>query len=874
MPAINYFSVQVNANPSNFDVFGLTIYRDSPSYYIYLFAQMVTGQPVNNFQVQIASNINQTVSNLVVYLQNTYGSDPNLIITANDNVLNFELTDQLDYQWMPNAGNAVDFTVYPGSTIPPTILDPIVPLKVKDFSISIIDTYENEKPLILETASEGACRLKFSGGDDLFSEIMSSKLEFNMHVPERDDAHFIHLLTGDENRYLVKLDAIDEDENVQLVWQGFLLPDQYREPFSTGNIFVYFTATDCLATLKGKFFEPWYYQNKFPIAVLIGYILERTGLQQPMMIKPSVVPATSFIDWKSLNVDLRYYRKDNDFKDLYTILVDVLKANLLTLKSYRGYWWIEGLTRKKDVSGQMISLDAKGRFFGEMQFVKNLYPLLQEEGTVLLNAVTPFKSVNYSWKVDGDQNMYSDTVVSLPKKDIFFSSYFNDLTLEPNAYNSFSTKKWKNWLVNLNEDFWFNFFNNDVFSYRVSPFSAGSYSYSEAQSLSNYMECSEIISVKPDVFYEIELIFFYQYFESSNSEVTGQNYNNFIPFQLLLNGNEIISNRPSFSAAGQYSYLVKNEQQDFVPGSRFLLKTNFRVNEIGEIVLRVCVPIGSFSPINDGTVFLNKLQIKAVDGYDENENVSAIQDINYTREYDLNVNWGCTQDRSVKNSFGLGWPTSENFFLTVRDAGSSVYDFTTQQIFLPSTDITLNWSAWFLTDGLYELLFVNGWNKALFLEKNGQQVSFDNLYGSRSNAYPRRAAFLTYSVGGTVRMPKDYFEYPFYDQAFDKIKVMYVRYANEVYSNRLNWKIYDSDVVREFSKTMATAVHNVYCETLYNLECDVFGFVWPDDLPTMLFDGEDRMFIPTDLTIDLFSGKTRFVGTEAKYKEFTDLIYK
>jgi hypothetical protein len=50
--------------------------------------------------------------------------------------------------------------------------------------------------------------------------------------------------------------------------------------------------------------------------------------------------------------------------------------------------------------------------------------------------------------------------------------------------------------------------------------------------------------------------------------------------------------------------------------------------------------------------------------------------------------------------------------------------------------------------------------------------------------------------------------------------------------------------------------------------------VFPEDLPWFYFDGEDRNFIPTTLKLDLYNGKTSFVGTEGVYKEFTDLIFE
>lgn len=870
MPNANYFSVQVNSNAVNFDVFAMTLYREVSSYFIYLFAQMVSGTPVNSFQVQIGATVNETVANLAAYLQNTYGSDPNLIITYSGNVINFEFVDQLDYEWMPNAGNAVDFTVFIGSTVPPIIAEEITPLSIKDISISIIDTYENEMPLIVEFPSDGACELSWNGGDNLLKEIMQSTLKFDMLVPEKDDAHFLHLLTGDENRFLVKVEAIDEDENKQLIWQGFLLPDQYREPYKTGVLFVDFEASDNLGTLKGKYFKPWYYQNKFPLTELLGMILERTGIEQPMLFKPSIIPAANFVKWEHINVSLKNYVNGKEYKDLHTILKDVLEANLLTIKSFRGYWWIEGLTRKKDLSGEMIMYDGKGRFFGNINFLKLNPVIMFEDGSASLDAVTPYKKVNYEWAVSGNKSMYSDNVVKIPTEQVYKS--FNyiagvDQTLR------YTDKKFKDWNFNLNEDFIYNPNNFDQLILGIA-FNMGinDYSYTEPMALQNYVECPEVIFVRPGILYSFEIEFFFAFLTSSSSGTSGQYYNNLIPWQLFLNGVEIMSNRPSFPEASKYNYLVKNDTTflNYSSGSRFNLKTDFRVEQEGQLTLRICAPI--VPELSPTRWFCEKLELKATEGYSENENISGDRNINFTRELDYTVKLGVSQDISIKNSMGLGLPYGLSYFRTVRDDLSSSFSFTTNHRFQPNTELELTYEAWELGGTMYQTLFQEGWAKSAFIKKaNGDEIPFDNLWGSWLMGITKKAAFLTAYEGNPI-IPKNYFAYTDFN-AGDGIYIMQVRYPFENYLNRLSWKIYDGTVTNEFNKTLVSAIHNVIPETMYRLEGTAFQLIFPEDLPRFFFDGEDRNFIPTTLSLDLFNGKTRIVATEARYKEFTDIIF-
>jgi hypothetical protein len=60
------------------------------------------------------------------------------------------------------------------------------------------------------------------------------------------DAAFIDFFTGDEHRFKVLVKKDDDS----IIWQGYILPDLYSEPYKQVNFFVNFTATDGLARLR------------------------------------------------------------------------------------------------------------------------------------------------------------------------------------------------------------------------------------------------------------------------------------------------------------------------------------------------------------------------------------------------------------------------------------------------------------------------------------------------------------------------------------------------------------------------------------------------------------------------------------------------
>jgi hypothetical protein len=90
----------------------------------------------------------------------------------------------------------------------------------------------------------------------------------------------------------------------------------------------------------------------------------------------------------------------------------------------------------------------------------------------------------------------------------------------------------------------------------------------------------------------------------------------------------------------------------------------------------------------------------------------------------------------------------------------------------------------------------------------------------------------------------------------------------------LRWKLVGSTTVDTFPKTVAKALHGIQSETMFRLEASALALLWPCNLIDFYFNNEDKVFIPTTLNLDLFAGKTKFIATEAKFTELTDIQYE
>jgi hypothetical protein len=908
----NRVKIVFNSNPAVFEIMSLTVYNTALGYSNTLSKTFISSFSLQPNQVQIGATLTETMVNLLANL-NANELDGNATFTAsgtNGFYVDFNIVENYSYTFSSGTYIA-DYTVS-AETVTPIYLEPITleALDVKDVSIRIFDTYTNDRILTEELASASACKIDWDGGDDLYKSVMASKLVFNMLVPEAEDVHFLHLFSSDEQRYRVEVVAIDADENEQLIWQGFLLPDQYNEPYQQVSFFVDFTATDMLASLKGKYLPPWYYENKLPIAEVFAYCLAQSGLQQNLLVAPAVIPEGNFNLWHSVNVDLRAFIDGEKFKDCYSIVESVLGSQMLIIYSYRGYWWLEGISRKNNTSFLNYQFDIDGNRIEDVIFDKKIVDCGGSlQPTPMFTALTPWNEVNVGFKADGSKNLFSDNIIALEKSEIYNTNYTSGNYVGPTApvtvSEVYSVGKIKDWFANLNIDFLYMYYNYKELMWRTTLFSGSSYTdyldgfnyyrYTEAMVLNNYLETTEKPYVKPGVLYELEAEFLAENVIIWNNHTSIQRieekrnaggYDKLVPIQILLDGIEKYSNRPSFGGNGLLRYTVTSEINE-VAGKyscnfTFKLKFPFKVEVDGLLSIRILMPIldNFMNPDDlDNTTSISrncffygkKLKLTAIEGYDENNDTTGIRNVNFTQKLSYDLDLSCSVDNSVTNSLGIGLPLNQDYFEVI-DKTNNGYEVINYNRFSPATLLELKLQTFQSNYVLFYKLFANNKFKSCFLEKaNGYKKQFQSLWYYFNNPVIRMGYLKSYE--GFPVIPKSYKAYPDVETE-DVLKFMDVRYAPEDYRKRLRWRLWGSDVIDTYPKTVAKGLHAVQPEVMFRLEASALKLLFPTDLIEFYFDNQDKKFIPTRLQLDLFNGKTTFIATEAKYVEFEDISYE
>lgn len=880
--------------PANFDLLAFSIFNTTTGYSKIISKKFVTGTPVNSQQVQIdIASFNNTMTNLLANL-NANDLDSNLSF----NLYPGEFTaDLINLKIEFTIAETYDYTVFSSliyvefnlDYIPDTIPDTIPELDLKDLCIEIIDTYENELPLIIEFTAESSPKLSFDSGDDLLKSFMTSKLTFNMLVVDGVDAHFKHLYTGDEKRYLVKLTAIDSEENIQLIWQGFLLPDQYNEPYVGGAYFVEFTAIDMLANLKNRFLKPWYYHQKITLVEFIAICLKEIGINQNFLIAPALVPNNILYTFQDLNIELKQYISNDKYADLYTILTEILESNLLTIYSFKGFWNIVGFNnkRKNTILFEQYNLSAKK--LNSLILNKKFIPLIYSDNSVDISIKSPFKTVKIDFNSKGNKNIFSETVVDIPIKELFGTYFFQNGSFSgvttlpfPIPAVHYVNEDFKDWIVNLSiSQPYYRRFKERFFS--VWYYNMDSYNVNEFVALNNYFECPEKPFVKAGLDYKFEFEIEFQITTSLSDDelierLSNGYYDKSALYQIFVDNIEVLSNRPSFDTAANLVYKYTKENSGAGYKINFSIELDYKFENSGILKFRLLSPIlgnSSDNSIDKFRIFpsrVNKLKFSVEEDYDVLQNIDAVRQINYTTSLEYSCKFTSTIDSSLQNNIGIGRPISDVYFHLVSRT-SNPGTFQDLHIMPPASLLIITLKMWDVADSIYTDLFSKNFNKTLFLTADDQEKEFISIYGYKDISGNSRMGYL-FDYEGRPNLPKKYIK-NLDVESTDVLQYMKIIYADENLVNREKWSIVDELLSFDnFNKIVSKILHNLYSKPAYVKENTALNLIFPDDLIDFYFDNVNRKFIPTRLELDLFQGKTRITATEDVYDEVNDIIYE
>jgi len=699
-----------------------------------------------------------------------------------------------------------------------------------------------------------------------------------MQVPNAVDGYFLHLLTGDEKRYFVRLKNHDTNGGTQLLWQGFILPDLYKEPYKNGALFVDFTAVDMLASLKGKTFEPWFYYTKFNLPRLLGYILAETGLQQEMYVKVAFENYRYGLpfSWREINLSLETFTDGKKYDDLYTILESVLQSQGLQILSFRGKWILQGFTRRQEASGIAEVYYHDGVYKESVTLNHDVVnPLFST--TPLINAETPYKSVNTVFNSDAESNFFTDDVVV--NDDYYSASVVDEEFYLPSFINEVSS----NWQTVGNPPLRV-LVEIPYLHYKslTDPVSSGQYNMSESAIRANYLECIQHPFLLPGLRYELEFEVYGTARITNISNIINRfeagEFNFLCLFSLFHAGQEIISNRPGFLNSDKFQTInTYGPVSSTIPGSNvggyWRFKKQFTVQDVGNVSFRFYPPLGNFTnpTIENFSIEPRVLKITLLDDFQDTESVSAVRDINYTTVFNVNLPLTNSVYSFIKKGFGYGSSDGLQYTSVVRGA---VEAYVALQEISTGTTLQLNMAGYEISPIIAVLMFIRGGRQRTFLENaDGACEYFQSLY--YMTRFNRSILAFIYDYNGFPKLPPGYKTHAVLESS-QTIKMMNTIDVFEDVSLRELWKIYGfTDYsLKTYAKTMAYAYHCTRPATIFNIDATALKLVWPLQRVLFRYLGQNRYFLPVYYKLSLFGGKTEVRMKEAILTELNDVSYE
>lgn len=257
------------------------------------------------------------------------------------------------------------------------------------YYIDIIDTTSPLVQIVPKSASASGIVLEWSGGDTKDGmAIIGSNLMFDMLTPNDDDASFIEFFTGDEHQFKV---LIKKSTDNSIVWQGYILPDLYEEPYKNVNFFVKFGATDGLGRLKGKYLPADYYTREKSLIDIYCQILRLTGLDLDLYFAPAI---ENFVEksWHKIYIDTESFLDNNKRKDAYSIFETLLSDTLCVCYQCDNRWYIEGINMRHVRKMTYKKYDIVGNYLGLIQYdrvLKAITPLV----TPMITIISPYNEI-------------------------------------------------------------------------------------------------------------------------------------------------------------------------------------------------------------------------------------------------------------------------------------------------------------------------------------------------------------------------------------------------------------------------------------------------------------------------------------------------
>ena len=292
---------------------------------------------------------------------------------------------------------------------------PTADSRILCISISIYDTtlpYIGDEG-ILDFAEKGSIHWIWDGGDNKFLTMMPSRLEFDMEVSIDESLNVLvydYLFTGNETRYAVVM----RDQEERILWRGFLVPEEYVEPYEKGTFFVHFTATDGIGRLKGHNLPSSFYRARQSVSKTIADCLKKTGLELEIWMDGAINNTLAAGVWERIYLDAQGLSNDGKPVNCYEILDSVLLEIGATLFQQNDRWYIMPWNRRGSTNNFGLRKYDKDGIAIDNTLVAAPKKQLNWYATPSVSVKAPFKEVSVKENLPDAVDVFPEKLVSQP----------------------------------------------------------------------------------------------------------------------------------------------------------------------------------------------------------------------------------------------------------------------------------------------------------------------------------------------------------------------------------------------------------------------------------------------------------------------------
>lgn len=492
-----------------------------------------------------------------------------------------------------------------------------------------------------EFAKRSSIVLSYDGADDKYQSLMTSSLTFDLLDSNGEDGKFFHLYTGSETQYRVDLVEVVSPLLDRLLWSGFLLPDQYSEPYKSPALFVSMTATDGLGVLKGKNIVEAEL-GKFSVIQYICSCLRKTGLNQSLYFAPAIEAANGY-KWHEIQLDSVIYRKSDkgdldyievtEYDDAYDILERLVQDLGCKLYTYRGKWYLVGINAQQNGLGSYHEYNSSGAYVGIRNVILPEIKKLTFYADPTVTVVSPWKSVEVSADLDQNNDLIDEINYTIDES-LFGNNAANQWVRVGNAA-VLKVPRGGKWLYTWTHP---GQTIPDVES--IGPWNVGAGGLETENTVSgNYIQLKNPIWIQKldhkllfekDKYLSIEIELVAYSRLSTKAKFENNEYGDVMRYELVFDNEVIFSNFPTSSKYKESSFEVRYTEDSVVFKEQIYHNKNFvetrksitgklkidsyPITKSGYLQIRLYPPVllNNLSPVFDATG-IDKLKIKLHD---------------------------------------------------------------------------------------------------------------------------------------------------------------------------------------------------------------------------------------------------------------------